>query len=196
VAQSVSADFAIALQRLPGLLRDCVRQAFVHCGFRGDALRAKRHGICLALRGNAAFVTETFMNVSSSTSLNPALATMLAQLTPSNSGTMAMPPPTPDASGASPSAGVGTGSGKAQVSDAILDLFSKMHQASGGAHQGGGAGASSGTSGSTTAASTASTMIDPLSQLMAAIGIDEDEPAGDTEPDLSMFYSSNNASAS
>jgi hypothetical protein len=39
-------------------------------------------------------------------------------------------------------------------------------------------------------------MIDPLDQLMAAISMDEDEPAGDTEPDLSMFYSSNNASAS
>jgi membrane protein involved in colicin uptake len=91
---------------------------------------------------------------------------------------------------------VGTGSGKASVSDAILDLFSKMHQASGAAHQGGGAGGSGSAGGSTTTASTASTMADPLSQLMAAISMDEDEPSADTESDLSMFYSSNNAPGS
>jgi hypothetical protein len=194
VAQSVSADFAIALQRLPGLLRDCVRQAFVHCGFRGDALRAKRHGICLALRGNAAFVTETFMNVSSSSSLNPALATMLAQLTPSNGAASQPPAISVDTSSTSPAAGVGTGSGKAPVSDAILNLFSQMHQASGSGsaqHSGGagGAGGSGGTSGSTTTSSTASTMIDPLSQLMAAISGDEDEMSVDTDPDMSAFLS-------
>ena len=132
------------------------------------------------------------MNVSSSTSLNPAIAAMLAQLTPSS--TMASQPAiSTDTSSASPAAGVGTGSGKASVSDAILDLFSKMHQASGGAHHGGGAGASNG---STTTMSTASTMIDPLDQLMAAIGDDENEMSADSDPDLSMFYSQSNASAS
>jgi hypothetical protein len=139
------------------------------------------------------------MNVSSSTSLNPALATMLAQLTPSNAA--ASPPAiAPAASSASPAAGVGTGSGKASVSDAILNLFSQMHQASGSAHHGGGAGGageSSSTGGSTTTASTASTMMNPLNQLMAALGVDEDESAeaADTGSDLSMFYSSSNKQA-
>jgi hypothetical protein len=137
------------------------------------------------------------MNVSSSTSMNPALAAMLSQLTPSTSASTT-PSALPPASGSdtSSAASVGTGSGKAQVSDAIMDMFSKMHQATGSAHSSGGAGGAGGSSGSTTTASTASTMIDPLDQLMAAINMDEDEPAGDTEPDLSMFYSSNNASAS
>jgi hypothetical protein len=135
------------------------------------------------------------MNVSSSSSLNHALATMLAQLTPSNGSASQPPAISPDTGSASPSAGVGTGSGKAPVSDSILNLFSQMHQASGSgsAHQGGGAGGaggSGGTSGSTTTSSTASTMIDPLSQLMAAISGDEDEMSVDTDPDLSSFYSS------
>ena len=137
------------------------------------------------------------MNVSSSTSLNPALATMLAQLTPSN-GTPSQPPAIPPVTGSgSPAVGVGTGSGKASVSDAILNLFSQMHQASGAAHQGGGAGASAGSGGATTTTSSASTMIDPLSQLMAALSMDEDESAqaADTGSDLSMFYSSGNKQA-
>jgi len=135
------------------------------------------------------------MNVSSSTSLNPAMSAMLAQLTPSS--TMASQPAiSTDTSSASSAAGVGTGSGKASVSDAILDLFSKMHQASGGAHHGGGAGGAGASNGSTTTMSTASTMIDPLDQLMAAIGDDENEMSADSDPDLSMFYSQSNASAS
>jgi len=72
------------------------------------------------------------MNVSSSTSLNPAMAAMLAQLTPSNTAQTTFASSTP--AGATPAATL-TGTGKASVSDAILDLFSKMHQASGGAHQ-------------------------------------------------------------
>src|ERR1700754_2817380 len=115
------------------------------------------------------------MNVSSSTSLNPALATMLSQLTPSNTATQTSQPFSPDTSSAP--ATTATGSGKAQISDAIMDMFSKMHQASGSAHHSGGAGGaggSGGTSGSTTTMSTASTMIDPLNQLMAAISDDED----------------------
>ncbi len=137
------------------------------------------------------------MNVSSSTSLNPAMMAMLGQLTPSSTAA-SQPAATPNTSSASAAAGVGTGSGKASVSDAILDLFSKMHQASGSAHHGGGAGGSSSASGSTTTLSTASTMISPLDQLMAALSVDEDESAesADTSSDLSMFYPQNNGSNS
>jgi hypothetical protein len=143
--------------------------------------------------GTLRTATETSMNVSSSTSLNPALATMLAQLTPSNTAAQASQPFSPDTS--STPATTATGSGKAQVSDAIMDMFSKMHQASGSAHHSGGAGGSSGSSGSTTTMSTASTMIDPLSQLMAAIGDDEDEMSVDTDADMSAFYSQPNTSS-
>ncbi len=137
------------------------------------------------------------MNVSSSTSLNPAMSAMLAQLTPSGAAA-SQPVPSSNTSSASAAAGVGTGSGRASVSDAILDLFSKMHQASGSAHHGGGASGSGSASGSTTTLSTASTMISPLDQLMAALGIDEDESAesADTSSDLSMFYPQNNGSNS
>ncbi|MEI9931233.1 MAG: hypothetical protein WDM89_12005 [Rhizomicrobium sp.] len=132
------------------------------------------------------------MNVSSSTSLNPAMAAMLAQLTPSSAPQSA---PSIPASPATSSVATVTGTGKASVSDAILDLFSKMHQASGAAHHGGGAGGSGSAGGSTTSMSTASTMIDPLSQLMAAIGDDENDVSADSDPDLSMFTSQNAASA-
>ena len=114
------------------------------------------------------------MSVDASTTLNPALSAMLAQLTPSGGSPGNAVPAFPDASAPAPAAGIATGSGKAQVSSDILNLFSQMHQAAGSAHHGGGAGASSGTSGSTTTLSTASTMIDPLDQLMAAIGMDDD----------------------
>lgn len=118
------------------------------------------------------------MSVDASTSLNPALSAMLAQLTPSGGSTGNAAPAFPDTSAPAPATGVATGSGKAQVSSDILNLFSQMHQAAGSAHHGGGAGASSGTSGSTTTMSTASTMISPLDQLMNAIGMDDDMEDG------------------
>lgn len=120
------------------------------------------------------------------------MAAMLAQLTPSSAPQSA---PSIPASPATSSVATVTGTGKASVSDAILDLFSKMHQASGAAHHGGGAGGSGSAGGSTTSMSTASTMIDPLSQLMAAIGDDENDVSADSDPDLSMFTSQNAASA-
>jgi hypothetical protein len=132
------------------------------------------------------------VTATSSASLNPALAAMLAQVsaTGANPSAAAMPPVAPQS--ADSSAASITGSGKAQMSDAILDMFSKLHQAAGGAPQGGGAGGSSGASGSTTTASTASTMIDPLNQLLAAIDSDEDEfstAAQATDPDFTALLS-------
>ena len=152
----------------------------------------ERHGVCLLFREP---FREASMSVTaaSSASLNPALAAMLSQLTAASG---AATPPMPSAASAAPSSASAaapvTGSGKAQVSDAILDLFSKMHQASGAAHHGGGAGGSSGASGSTTTASTASTMIDPLNQLLAAIDSDEDEfsaQAQSSDPDFTALLS-------
>ena len=121
------------------------------------------------------------MSVDASTTLNPALSAMLAQLTPSGGAAGNAAPAFADASAPAPATGVATGSGKAQVSSDILNLFSQMHQAAGSAHHGGGAGASSGASGSTTTASTASTMIDPLDQLMAAIGMDDEPTSAQTQ---------------
>jgi len=120
------------------------------------------------------------MSVGASTTLNPALSAMLAQLTPSGSSSGNAAPAFPDAGAPAPATGVATGSGKAQVSSDILNLFSQMHQAAGSAHHGG-AGASSGANGSTTTLSTASTMIDPLDQLMAAIGMDDDPTSAQTQ---------------
>lgn len=115
------------------------------------------------------------MSVDASTSLNPALAAMLSQLTPSSGGGASSAQAFSPASSAAPATGVATGSGKAQVSSDILNLFSQMHQAAGGTHAGGGAGASGG---STSTISSASTMISPLDQLMAAIDMTDDAEDG------------------
>jgi hypothetical protein len=118
------------------------------------------------------------ISTSASSTLNPALAAMLSQLTPSSgtatSSTQAFTTPSTPA----PATGVATGSGKAQVSSDILNLFTQMHQAAGSAHGGGGAGASGGTGGSTSTISSASTMMSPLDQLMAAIDMTDDMEDG------------------
>jgi hypothetical protein len=129
---------------------------------------------------NFGFAMETIMSMSvdASTTLNPALAAMLSQLTPSSSGGASSAQAFSPASNPTPATGVATGSGKAQVSSDILNLFSQMHQAAGAAHSGGGAGASGGTSGSTSTISSASTMMSPLDQLMAAIDMTDDTEDG------------------
>lgn len=118
------------------------------------------------------------ISVNASSILNPALAAMLSQLTPSNSSSASSAQAFSPASSSAPATGVATGSGKAQVSSDILNLFSQMHQAAGGTHAGGGAGASGGTSGSTSTISSASTMMSPLDQLMAAIDMTDDTEDG------------------
>lgn len=134
------------------------------------------------------------ITAASSASLNPALASMLSQLTAASGAATPSMTSAPAAAPSSSSSAASpiTGSGKAQVSDAILDLFSKMHQASSAAHHGGGAGGSSGTSGSTTTASSASTMMSPINQLLAAIDSDEDEfsaQAQTSDPDFASLLS-------
>jgi hypothetical protein len=121
--------------------------------------------------------TSMSMSVGASSTLNPALAAMLSQLTPGGTAPSSMPA-FDAASGPAPATGVATGSGKAQMSSDILNLFSQMHQAAGGTHAGGGAGASGGTSGSTSTISSASTMMSPLDQLMAAIDMTDDTEDG------------------
>jgi hypothetical protein len=121
------------------------------------------------------------ISVSASATLSPVLSTMLAQLTPSGGAAGNAAPAFPDVSGSQPATGVATGSGKAQVSSDILNLFSQMHQAAGSAHHGSAGGAGSTSGGSTTTMSTASTMIDPLDQLMAAIGMDDDPESAETQ---------------
>ena len=110
------------------------------------------------------------MNVGSSTTINPTLAAMLSQLSSASGNAPPFSPSPPQAASTSNAV---TGTGKAQVSDAILDMFTKLHQASGGGHAHGAGGGGGSSSATTTTASTASTMIDPLQQLMAAIDIDE-----------------------
>jgi hypothetical protein len=141
------------MQTLPPLSRDCIGQGFLHRLFAAMTRACPRHGACLLIFG---FAMETSMSISvnASSTLNPALAAMLSQLTPSSGG------------------------GKAQVSSDILNLFSQMHQAAGSTHAGGGAGASGGTSGSTSTISSASTMMSPLDQLMAAIDMTDDTEDG------------------
>lgn len=114
------------------------------------------------------------ISVNASSTLNPALAAMLSQLTPSNSSSASSAQAFSPASSSAPATGVATGSGKAQVSSDILNLFSQMHQAAGGTHAGGGAGAG----GSTSTISSASTMMSPLDQLMAAIDMTDDTEDG------------------
>jgi hypothetical protein len=118
------------------------------------------------------------ISAAASSTLNPALAAMLSQLTPSSGGTASGTPAFDATSSPAPATGVATGSGKAPVSSDILNLFSQMHQAAGAAHHGGGAGASGGTSGSTSTISSASTMMSPLDQLMAAIDMTDDTEDG------------------
>lgn len=133
------------------------------------------------------------MSVTAASSLNPALASMLARLTPAGAANSA--PAFSQASSDAPtstSAASITGSGKAQMSDAILDMFSKLHQAAGGAHHASGAGGSASAGGSTTTASTASTMINPLNQLLAAIDSDEEEFSAQvpqSDPDFTALLS-------
>ncbi len=132
------------------------------------------------------------MTVTASAGLNPTLASMLAQLTGAN--------PAPAnfsfvAAGAGSSAAVGTsnavtGSGKAQVSNEILGLFSKMHQAAGS----GGGGSAGSSSASTTTLSTASTMADPLSKMLATLDTDQEAmlaQSDDGDSDFASLYALN-----
>jgi hypothetical protein len=126
------------------------------------------------------------MNVGSSTTINPALAAMLSQLSSANTSAAPFPASTPTGSSDGASNAV-TGTGKAQISDAILDMFTKLHQASGSHAHGAGGGAGTSSSATTTTASTASTMIDPLQQLMSAIDIDEGtELNGEGDPNAAF----------
>jgi hypothetical protein len=141
---------------------------------------------------------ERAMNIGSSTPINPALAAMLSQLSSANRSAAPFPAGAPTGSSGAASSAV-TGTGKAPISDAILDMFTKLHQASGGHAHGAGGGAGMSASAATTTASTASTMIDPLQQLMAAIDIDEGtEPDSEGDPNAafqSYLLSQNPSSA-
>lgn len=128
--------------------------------------------------------------IDSSGGVNPMLASMLAQLTgtgspPADAASIAAKAPSSSTVGAGNAV---TGSGKARLSGEILDLLTKMHQASATKAAGGGSAGSS--SASTTTISSASTMADPLDTMLSTLDTDQEamlSQSDDTEPDLQAF---------
>jgi len=133
------------------------------------------------------------MSSTTAATLNPTLAAMLAQLNGPGAATASATPFAMSGNVPSPvsASNVATGSGKAPVSDQILDLFTKMHQAAGSHAQGGGSAGSS--SASTTTLSTASTMADPLSKMLSTLDTDEESLLSQSDDNGDNFLDSQNS---